>query len=52
LKNHGVVHISFTRPPSMIRTSKGLAAFAIGFETAVPDPAGSHGFIAAKDLQE
>jgi hypothetical protein len=25
LKNHGVVHISFTRPPSVIRSPEGLA---------------------------
>jgi hypothetical protein len=52
LKNHGVVHISFIRPPSMIRASKGLAAFAIGFATAVPNPRDRHGSNAAKEYQE
>jgi hypothetical protein len=35
LKNRGVVHISFIRPPSVIRAPKGLVAFAIGFELLV-----------------
>jgi hypothetical protein len=36
LKNRDVVHISFTRPPSVIRAPKGLAVFAIGFELLNP----------------
>jgi hypothetical protein len=47
LKNHGVVHISFTRPPSMIRASKGMAAFAIGLKLLVPT-SGRHGLSAVK----
>jgi hypothetical protein len=47
LKNHGVVHTSFTRPPSMIRASKGSAAFAIGLKLLVPT-SGRHGFHSRK----
>jgi hypothetical protein len=46
LKNRGVVHISFTRPPSVIRAPKGMAAFAIGLKLLVP---GSPGQSRAQD---
>jgi hypothetical protein len=51
LKNHGVVHISFTRPPSVIRALKGMAAFAIGLKLLVPT-SGRHGLRAVKDSKE
>ena len=52
MKNRGVVHISFTRPLDLIRSGRGLAAFAIGFELLLVVPARSHGLHAAKDLSE
>jgi hypothetical protein len=48
LKNRGVVHISFTRPPSVIRASKGLVAFAIGFELLVPTQRQTDGALSRK----
>jgi hypothetical protein len=48
LKNRGVVHISFIRPPSVIRASKGLVAFAIGFELLVPTQRQTDGTLSRK----
>jgi len=36
LKNRVVVHISFTHPPSAIRSPMGAVAFAIGLKLLVP----------------
>jgi hypothetical protein len=57
LKNRGAVPISFTRPPSVIRAPKGMAAFAIGLKLLVPGSAGQskaqdNGFSAVKDPDE
>jgi hypothetical protein len=51
LKNRAVVHISFTHPPSAIRSPMGAVAFAIGLKLLVPTP-GKHGFAAVKDFIE
>jgi hypothetical protein len=51
LKNRAVVHISFTHPPSAIRSPMGAVAFAIGLKLLVPTP-GKHGLAAVKDLHE
>jgi hypothetical protein len=52
LKNRGVVHISFTRPPSVIRAPKGLAAFAIGFELKAYPSGNQNGPQSRKGPQE
>jgi len=36
LKSRAVVHISFTHPPSAIRSPMGAVAFAIGLKLLVP----------------
>ena len=51
MKNRAVVHISFTHPPSAIRSLMGAVAFAIGLKLLVPTP-GKHGFPAVKDFIE
>jgi len=38
LKIREVVHISFTRPPRLIRPAEGLAALAIGLKLLVSAP--------------
>ena len=49
MKNRMAVHISFTHPPSAIRSPMGAVAFAIGLKLLVPTP-GKHGAWAVKDF--
>jgi hypothetical protein len=46
------MHISFIRPPSVIRAPKGLVAFAIGFDSLVSAQGKQSGASAAKDPKE